>query len=128
MTVLSFFPPSLSQCVQTHYIHTDLHTYPPLTPFPQIMASQKTLPMAMTVLSFFPPSLGEPGLIAIPCIVTHLTQIFMDAFIVAKWASTSETKPPRALLRDRGRFRCLKKVPIERVGVGTSEEAVVVVV
>ena len=39
------------------------------------MGSQKTLPMAMTVLSFFPPELGEPGLIAIPCILSHLTQL-----------------------------------------------------
>ncbi|EOD22741.1 hypothetical protein EMIHUDRAFT_195074 [Emiliania huxleyi CCMP1516] len=49
-----------------------------------IMGSQKTLPMAMTVLSFFPPSLGEPGLIALPCIVSHLLQIFADAFLVAR--------------------------------------------
>ena len=48
------------------------------------MGSQKTLPMAMTVLSFFPPSLGEPGLIALPCIVSHLLQIFADAFLVAR--------------------------------------------
>jgi sodium/bile acid cotransporter 7 len=73
-----------------------------------IMASQKTLPMAMTVLAFFPASLGEPGLIAIPCIVSHLTQIFMDAFIAAKWAAATEAAPPRALLRDKGRWRCLK--------------------
>jgi len=51
-----------------------------------IMGSQKTLPMAMTVLSFFPPSLGEGGLIAIPCILSHLVQIFVDAFLAAKWA------------------------------------------
>jgi sodium/bile acid cotransporter 7 len=73
-----------------------------------VMGSQKTLPMAMTVLAFFPPSLGEQGLIAIPCIVTHLTQIFMDAFLVAKWAGAKEKAPPRALLRDEGRWRCVK--------------------
>lgn len=72
-----------------------------------VMCSQKTLPMAMTVLAFFPTTLGEPGLIAIPCIVTHLTQIFMDAFIVAKWATAKEEQPPRSLLRDRGRMRCI---------------------
>lgn len=71
-----------------------------------IMGSQKTLPMAMTVLAFFPPSLGTPGLIALPCIVSHLIQIFVDAFIMAKWADAKETAPPRSLFRDRGRFRC----------------------
>jgi len=52
-----------------------------------IMASQKTLPMAMAVLAAMPPELGEPGLIAIPCIVAHLAQIFVDAFIATRWAS-----------------------------------------
>lgn len=51
-----------------------------------IMCSQKTLPMAMTILSYFPASLGEPGLIAIPCILSHLTQIFVDAVVASKWA------------------------------------------
>ena len=44
----------------------------------------------MTVLSFFPESLGESGLIAIPCIISHLTQIFADAFLAAKWALVTE--------------------------------------
>ena len=44
----------------------------------------------MTVLSFFPESLGEGGLIAIPCIISHLTQLFADAFIAAKWAQFTE--------------------------------------
>ena len=68
-----------------------------------IMCSQKTLPMAMTVLSFFPDSLGEPGLIAIPCIVSHLVQLFVDAFLAAKWAKvTSETEAARIGRRRRG--------------------------
>ena len=58
-----------------------------------IMASQKTLPMAMTVLAFFPSSLGEAGLIAIPCILSHLCQIFADAFLAAAWARVSEAEP-----------------------------------
>ena len=51
-----------------------------------LMCSQKTLPMAMTVLSFLPASLGAPGLIAIPCILSHLIQLFVDAFLAARWA------------------------------------------
>ena len=57
-----------------------------------IMGSQKTLPMAMTILSFFPEALGEAGLIAIPCILSHLTQIFADAFLAAKWAHVTEKR------------------------------------
>ena len=58
-----------------------------------IMASQKTLPMAMSVLSFFPQSLGEPGLIAIPCIISHLVQLFVDAFLAARWAQVTVDTP-----------------------------------
>lgn len=54
-----------------------------------IMCSQKTLPMAMTLLSFFPETLGEPGLIAIPCILSHLVQLFVDAFLAARWAKVT---------------------------------------
>jgi sodium/bile acid cotransporter 7 len=88
--------------------HLVLGSPMPLKKAVVIAASQKTLPMALTVLAFFPAALGEPGLIAIPCIVTHLIQIFVDAVIVARWAAATESAPPRALLRDRGRWRCLK--------------------
>ena len=53
-----------------------------------LMASQKTLPVAMTVLAFLPDATVSPelkGLIAIPCITFHLGQIFMDAFIATRW-------------------------------------------
>ena len=55
-----------------------------------LMASQKTLPVAMTVLAFLPESAVSPelkGLIAIPCIVFHLGQIFMDAVIATRWGN-----------------------------------------
>ncbi len=55
-----------------------------------LMASQKTLPVAMTVLAFLPDSAVSPeqkGLIAIPCIVFHLGQIFMDAVIATRWGT-----------------------------------------
>ncbi|KAG8461264.1 hypothetical protein KFE25_002453 [Diacronema lutheri] len=57
-----------------------------------IMASQKTLPMAMAVLAAMPAEFGEPGLIAVPCIVSHILQIFVDAFIATRWSHI----PPRA--------------------------------
>ena len=48
-----------------------------------LLTSQKTLPVAITVLSFLPPSLGNPGLVTIPCIIGHLSQLFIDAFLVS---------------------------------------------
>ena len=50
-----------------------------------LMASQKTLPMAVTVISLFPTSVGQQGLIVIPCIISHLSQLFIDAAIVSRW-------------------------------------------
>ena len=55
-----------------------------------IMASQKTLPVAVTVIGFLPESAGEQGLMVIPCIISHMSQIFMDAAIVSKWADDTE--------------------------------------
>jgi len=57
-----------------------------------IMCSQKTLPMAMTIVSFLPPEVGEQGLISIPCILSHLVQVFVDAFICARWANYTDTE------------------------------------
>lgn len=54
-----------------------------------ILASQKTLPVAMTVLAFLPVPAETKGLIAIPCITSHLTQIFLDAFLATRWGHTT---------------------------------------
>ena len=53
-----------------------------------ILASQKTLPVAMAILAFLPESAVSPeakGLLVIPCITSHLGQIFMDAIIATRW-------------------------------------------
>ena len=53
-----------------------------------LLASQKTLPVALTVLAFLPESAVSAeakGLIAIPCITSHLGQIFVDAVIATRW-------------------------------------------
>merc|ERR1719181_2733796 len=55
-----------------------------------IMGSEKTLPVSMAVLSTFPAELGEPGIIAIPCILNHLCQIIVDAYVAAQWADVAE--------------------------------------
>ena len=55
-----------------------------------LMASQKTLPVAVTVISYLDEARwGGHGLIAIPCIVGHVSQLFIDAFIAGKWAAAS---------------------------------------
>ena len=55
-----------------------------------LMASQKTLPVAMTVLAFLPDSAVSTqtkGLLAIPCITFHLGQIALDAVIATRWGN-----------------------------------------
>ena len=57
-----------------------------------ILASQKTLPVAMTVLAVIPESTLSSqikGVVAIPCITFHLTQIITDAIVATKWRRTS---------------------------------------
>ncbi|CAN0494599.1 unnamed protein product, partial [Discosporangium mesarthrocarpum] len=50
-----------------------------------IMGSQKTLPVSVTIISFLG-ALGFEGLMTIPCIIGHVTQLFIDAYICSKWA------------------------------------------
>jgi len=52
-----------------------------------LLASQKTLPVAMTVLAFLPVPDETKGLIAIPCITFHFGQIFLDAFLATRWGN-----------------------------------------
>ena len=55
-----------------------------------MMSSQKTLPVAMTVIAYLPENtFGSRGLIAIPCIVCHITQLFMDAPLAARLAAAA---------------------------------------
>ena len=59
-----------------------------------LLASQKTLPVAMTVLALIPEEILASeikGLVAIPCITFHLGQIFVDAFVATRWGTTCET-------------------------------------
>jgi len=70
-----------------------------------IMASQKTLPVAVTVIGFLPAGLGEQGLMVIPCIISHMSQIFIDAAIVSRWAQQWEQEE-----RDRDQAEELQEV------------------
>mmetsp|Transcript_23452 Transcript_23452/g.30640 ORF Transcript_23452/g.30640 Transcript_23452/m.30640 type:complete len:477 (+) Transcript_23452:230-1660(+) len=59
-----------------------------------IMASQKTLPFAVTVISFLDESVGEAGLLTIPCILMHLSQLFVDAYIASYYGAKKEDEDP----------------------------------
>ena len=61
-----------------------------------IMSSQKTLPVSVTIISYFPASLGAKGLLVVPCIVGHVSQLFMDAFIASRMASRDELRSKAA--------------------------------
>mmetsp|Transcript_7991 Transcript_7991/g.12122 ORF Transcript_7991/g.12122 Transcript_7991/m.12122 type:complete len:361 (-) Transcript_7991:240-1322(-) len=54
-----------------------------------IMASEKTLPVAIAVISFLG-DLGDEGFLAIPPIVSQQIQLFMDAYIAGKWETEVE--------------------------------------
>eukprot|EP00891_Asterochloris_glomerata_P007509 jgi/Astpho2/7509/e_gw1.00114.129.1_t len=59
-----------------------------------LVGSQKTLPIAVTVLNSLGPQLPGPvGLAVLPCVVSHLSQIVIDSFLVAHW---SKQKPQPA--------------------------------
>ena len=54
-----------------------------------LLASQKTLPVAVTVLELIPDdvlSAQVKGLVIIPCITFHFGQIFLDALLATRWS------------------------------------------
>eukprot|EP01023_Acetabularia_acetabulum_P024134 TRINITY_DN2338_c0_g1_i10.p1 TRINITY_DN2338_c0_g1~~TRINITY_DN2338_c0_g1_i10.p1 ORF type:complete len:356 (-),score=17.94 TRINITY_DN2338_c0_g1_i10:1405-2472(-) len=52
-----------------------------------LIASQKTLPVAVTIISYFGAGIGNKGLITLPCIFAYLAQLFIDSFIVSRWVA-----------------------------------------
>ncbi|CAM9372198.1 unnamed protein product [Ectocarpus sp. 12 AP-2014] len=51
-----------------------------------LMSSQKTLPVSVTVIGFLG-DVGQEGLMTIPCIIGHMSQLFIDAYIASRWAN-----------------------------------------
>eukprot|EP01023_Acetabularia_acetabulum_P047811 TRINITY_DN5041_c0_g1_i1.p1 TRINITY_DN5041_c0_g1~~TRINITY_DN5041_c0_g1_i1.p1 ORF type:complete len:380 (-),score=40.07 TRINITY_DN5041_c0_g1_i1:102-1241(-) len=49
-----------------------------------LIASQKTLPVAITIISYFGAAVGDQGLITLPCIIGHLSQLFIDSYFVSR--------------------------------------------
>ena len=65
-----------------------------------ILTSQKTLPVAITILSFLPDELGDKGLMVIPPIVGHMSQLFIDSWIVSRWVSKDEKEEEEAKAKE----------------------------
>lgn len=63
-----------------------------------IVASQKTLPVMVAVVDQLKGALGEPGLLVLPCVASHINQIIIDSFLVNLWlqkdAMLTKTKEP----------------------------------
>lgn len=50
-----------------------------------LVCSQKTLGVAIAVVDALPPSAGDKGLLLLPCLIAHLAQILVDAWVAARW-------------------------------------------
>ncbi|MCO5554422.1 hypothetical protein L7F22_007952 [Adiantum nelumboides] len=50
-----------------------------------LTASQKTLPIVIVVIGSLGGLMGEPGLLVLPCMTAHITQIIFDSFLVRFW-------------------------------------------
>ncbi|GMH34803.1 hypothetical protein BSKO_02664 [Bryopsis sp. KO-2023] len=63
-----------------------------------IMASQKSMAITVGVISFLQASeVGDLGLITIPCVLAHISELFIDSYIVGIWSAryeAEETTPP----------------------------------
>jgi hypothetical protein len=60
-----------------------------------LVASSKTLPLALTILTILPAALGDKGLIALPCILGHFSQVPRPLAII--FGPLPPLFPPRAL-------------------------------
>jgi sodium/bile acid cotransporter 7 len=52
---------------------------------------QKTFPVVVAVVSKLGGAIGETGLLVLPCITYHLTQIMLDSMLVNFWLNYSKT-------------------------------------
>mmetsp|Transcript_29402 Transcript_29402/g.40604 ORF Transcript_29402/g.40604 Transcript_29402/m.40604 type:complete len:368 (+) Transcript_29402:174-1277(+) len=58
-----------------------------------LLTSQKTLPVSMTILTYLnEDAVGDHGLVAIPMIIGHVSQLFIDSYISSVWGSAEDKK------------------------------------
>lgn len=65
-----------------------------------ILASQKTLPVSVTFISLLNNKLGDDGLITIPCVISHMAQLFVDAYVISRWTASAPKSPDDVGLLD----------------------------
>lgn len=63
-----------------------------------ILSSEKTLPVALTVLNVFPDTVGDKGLIMLPMIFGHFSQLIIDAFLCSIWLSYDKKYHPELFI------------------------------
>ncbi|KAK8796848.1 hypothetical protein WA538_000076 [Blastocystis sp. DL] len=66
----------------------------PATKALALTCSMKTLPIAMTIISFLPDSLGSQGIVLVPAILFHFTQLLSTSFISVRWTPKAPTQLP----------------------------------
>ncbi|CAJ1369337.1 unnamed protein product [Effrenium voratum] len=60
-----------------------------------LMSSQKSLPVCVSVMSALPPSLRKhSGLMIVPCIMAHASQLIIDSILAVRWEVMEEKKAP----------------------------------
>ena len=65
-----------------------------------LVGSQKTLPIAVTVLGQLGSVLSGPvGIAVVPCVVSHLSQILIDSFLVSYWLRQDASIKPHEDIR-----------------------------
>lgn len=60
-----------------------------------IMCSQKSLPVCVSVLATLPPDVQvNSGMIIVPCIMSHMSQLIIDGFLTQRWTIKEEALFP----------------------------------
>ncbi|KAI5078212.1 hypothetical protein GOP47_0005883 [Adiantum capillus-veneris] len=89
-----------------------------------LTASQKTLPVVIVVIGSVGGLMGEPGLLVLPCMATHITQIIIDSFLVRFWiegATRKESYTFQGIDNERAPEVLQEKKAIHFRGLITSE-------
>eukprot|EP00746_Dinoflagellata_sp_MGD_P063866 gnl/MRDRNA2_/MRDRNA2_26750_c0_seq1.p1 gnl/MRDRNA2_/MRDRNA2_26750_c0~~gnl/MRDRNA2_/MRDRNA2_26750_c0_seq1.p1 ORF type:complete len:307 (-),score=43.23 gnl/MRDRNA2_/MRDRNA2_26750_c0_seq1:29-949(-) len=61
-----------------------------------LLCSQKNLPVGMAILACLPANVGDKGTVAIPCILSHFSQLIVDSLLVPTLSTWGDPKPPPA--------------------------------
>ena len=57
--------------------------------------------MAVTVIASLPESLGSKGELTVPCVLAHISQVLIDAFLCEKMGSKEKARSEAILLKEK---------------------------